>query len=231
MGRKVTPHRALTVPSELRSPRWVSASPSDCKYQLTGSLIPRSPPFERGTQHTTGVARGILAARLSRASRLATPMITTPLVIDQRSGCHDMKTVPAWFTSTGGYPGVQITTPILDRYRTAKTEPWKEFPYRVNHASPALNRTPRINSRFGALFLLAKLRRLRAPTRTENNQQFIAYQAGPAEQTMHVQVFLQTSASSSRAHLLPRTHAFDTARFPATLIRNVYGFVHRLAKL
>jgi len=42
-------------------------------------------------------------------------MIITPLVIDQQSGCHDLKMVLAWFTSMGGYPGVQITTLTLDR--------------------------------------------------------------------------------------------------------------------
>jgi len=83
MGMNLTPHTALTVPSDFRSPRWVSASPSDCKYQLTGSLIPVI-ALSAGTEHTSArCPSGFRAAGLHLCEPSATQMITTPLVVDQ----------------------------------------------------------------------------------------------------------------------------------------------------
>ena len=42
-GRNWIPHTALTVPSGWSSPRWVSASPIDCRYQLIVSFIKAAP--------------------------------------------------------------------------------------------------------------------------------------------------------------------------------------------
>ncbi len=83
MGMNLTPHTALTVPSVFRSPRWVSASPSDCKYQLTGSLIPGHRP-QRGTQHISAAAPlDFEQLAFTCVGLSATQMITTPLVVDQ----------------------------------------------------------------------------------------------------------------------------------------------------